>query len=137
MHILRLIPLFALATLVLSGCGQGATSAATPTIREVPFAHIYQFVVAKSDSLTESHESGSNDNPETMRDILAGSGAKYEVVQTGAQESVTSLVGVIATGSKVWNLYVNGEQRIFLTLDDVRIEPTDRIEWRYEARPRE
>lgn len=114
--------------LIGAGCTTKSNNNSTISAKSVD----YQIQVIKSETNINTLYTKAK-NPATMKEILSQPEVKFSAELRGGKETVTMLDSVLATASKSWNLYINGQKNNFIGLEQVEVKPGDKIEWKYET----
>lgn len=114
-----LLGIILLGSIIISGCG--VNSAGNESLSAPPTS--YKMDIIKSAvNINSVSFHAKNDN--TVKDLLIQSNVKYQL----RGEQVSELDGVIATASKVWNVYIDNTKADLNTV----VNSGSRIQWRYE-----
>lgn len=92
----------------------------------------YQMKVIKSEVNKNLITVNSKKNPAIISELLSDKNCNAQVDIRDNKQVVTRLDNVIATAAKKWNLFINDQLIQPDDLFDIRVKPTDKIEWRYE-----
>ena len=116
-----LLSLLLLGSIVISGCG--VNSVGNETLSAPP-TNFKMDIVKSEVNINSVSFQAKNDS--TVKDLLIQSNIKYQL----RGEQISELDGVIATASKVWNVYVDEAKSNLNT----EVKSGSKVEWKYEAK---
>ena len=113
---------FLLLSFFLVGCAQSSPSGSGEI----------SIQITKSPTNTQKIEVRNSGQAKNLAELMNQTGITFKTEMHDTSEFVRELGGVIATASKSWKLYINGQISHFTTLSDIKINQPLTIEWRYE-----
>lgn len=125
----RLTPFLLALLLLVSGAGCAARSGESGETLSAPAITV---TIARSEDNSRTVRVTGSEH--SLAEALKQGAVPYRTAPGPQGEMMAELDGVVATASKTWNLYINGAQTTWTSLESVTVRAQDRVEWRYETK---